>query len=238
MPTVQWDQLLTGYNAVVNKERSVYTARFPWTNENIERALNHTHGYTYATYMNADAAAKIKELSVKYATTPSIILMASFLALVRTVFRTDHTLIISRLNGRFHAESHDIIGNLTCAVYSNINDRNIEQVSAWVDAMHNDLLDSLDHAIYNPVLVSDIPLTTHCHLCANIITDDGHDTDAASNKLIRTPIKTYFPLEVVVVLEKKGIIFNWIYNTCLLRSSIVRYIVQTHTSILESICNS
>lgn len=238
LPTVNWARLLSGYNDKVNKDRRAYVPRFSLTDENIERALNHTHGYTYATFWNAANAAKIKELSVKYGTTPSIVIMASLLMLVRWLFKTQHTLIISRLNGRFHAESHDVIGNLTCAVYSHINDGGIEQASALISAMHDDLLDSLDYAIYNPLVVSDIPLTTHCHLCANIITDEENEGENHCNKLIRTPIKTYFPLEIVVLLKKEGIVFNWIYNTCLFRNSVVRYIVQAHTAMLEKICDS
>jgi hypothetical protein len=239
LPAVNWPVLLDGYNNKINneKQRRAYVPRFLWSAENIERALNHTHGYTYATFLNAANAAKVKEISVKYTTTPSIVIMASFLMLVRWLFKTHHTLIISRLNGRFHAESHDIIGNLTCAVYSHINDRNLEQAGALINAMHDDLLDSLDYAIYNPLLVSDIPLTTHCHLCANIITDEENEGENHCNKLIQTPIKTYFPLEVVVLLKKEGIVFNWIYNTCLFRNSVVRYIVQAHTAMLEKICN-
>lgn len=239
LPVVNWWELLRGYNHKVNNEkpRRSFVPRFLWSNENIERALSHTHGYTYATFVNAANAAKIKELSVRYATTPSMVIMASFLMLVRGLFNTHHTLIISRLNGRFHAESHDIIGNLTCAVYSHINNVNLEQPGAFISAMHDDLLDSLDYAIYNPLLVSDIPLTTHCHLCANIITDEENEGENHCNKLIRTPIKTYFPLEVVVLLKKEGIVFNWVYNTCLFRNSVVRYIVQAHTAMLEKICN-
>jgi hypothetical protein len=236
LPPVQWEQLVKNYNSAVNNERASYRPRFSWTDENIERALDHTHGYTYSTIVNANDTAKLKQVSVKYATTSSIVVMGSFLMLMKSLFNTRDTFIISRLNGRFHPESHDIIGNLTCAVYSRIHEHT-GTVAEAIKAMHNELLDSLDYAIYNPLLLRELPLTAHCHLCVNIITDDETENNAPANKLISTPIKTYFPLEVVAVLRRENITFNWIYNTCLFRSSMIRFIVQCHAGIIQRISN-
>jgi len=221
LPPVDWKQLVT-------------KPRFTLTDENIERALNHTYGYTYSTFINADETAKIRQVSVKYNTTFSIVVMAGFLMLMRSLFSTDKIFIISRLNGRFHAESHDIIGNLTCAVYSLIHEQTGTAAEA-IKLMHNDLLDCIDYAIYNPLLLSELPLTTHCHLCVNIITDDDTQADTTHNKLIRTPVETYFPLEVAAVLRKDSIVFNWIYNTCLFRSNMIRAVAQRHTDVLQKI---
>lgn len=230
-----WRQLYETYNTTINTDvkRNIYRPRIATDAATILKVLASGDGHTFSTHTKGDAMEKIIQLTTRHNTTISIIVLASFLILTRNLFRTHRTLIISRLNGRFDPFSHHLIGNFTCAIYSYIEARNIKELRRFVSLTLNDLLDSLEYAVYNPLILKDIPLTANCHLCVNVMNNDQTNMHERPEKSSQTPLKTYFPIENTVVIYKDSINFNWVYNTALFRSSIVQFIADEHLKVLN-----
>lgn len=222
------------YNAAVNADvaRSIYRPPVFAGNHNIAAILRAGYGYTFSSFIKDDIIGKLNRVAVKYKTTVSIIVLTVFLVLMRRLYRTQETLIISRLNGRFDTLSQNIIGNFTCAVYSYINEKNSSEIRDLIEVVRQDYVDSLAHAVYNPQVVGEVPLTVNCHLCVNILFDDYNETDLSYDTLIKTPVATYFPLEVAVIIHKESIHFNWVYNSLLFRSSMLQFIAGEHRRLL------
>jgi hypothetical protein len=234
---IEVDRLYASYNAAVNSKgiRNTYKQKIGSGWIDISRMLQTGYGHTFSSFIKEGIIEKVNGAAAKYKTTPSIIILSVFLLLMRRLYQTHETLIISRLNGRFDIMSREIVGNFTCAVYSYIREPAIKGMAHLVEMVRKDFLDGLDHPVYNPLLLQEVPLTANCHLCVNILTDELNEGDSSHNKLIKTPINTYFPLEVVVVFHKSSIHFNWIYNTLLFRSSMLQFIAGEHLKMLHQL---
>lgn len=223
------------YNAAVNAgvARTRYRPVIFAHSHNIAGILRAGYGYTFSSFISEDIIEKLNRVAARYKTTAPVIVIAVFLVLMRRLYKTQETLIISRLNGRFDPLSQHIIGNFTCAVYSYINESNISDTSDLIEVVRQDYVDSLEHAVYNPLVVGEVPLTANCHLCVNILYDDYNETDVSYDRLIKTHVRTYFPLEVAVIMHKDSIHFNWVYNSLLFRSSMLQFIAAEHLDLLR-----
>jgi hypothetical protein len=229
------EALYATYNAALNSggSRMMYRPKLPSGSRYIARALEAGYGHKLLVYAGESISAGVRQLSRKYKTTPSIILLSSYLVLLRFLFRTEQTLIISRLSGRFDSTSHDLIGNFTCAVYSYIRAKEMKGMADIVHTVLQEFLQSLDHAVYNPLVMKDVPLSTGCHLCVNMLPHESVEAAETGNRFVRVPVKTYFPIENTSIIGQQNIQFQWTYNTTLFRDSMIRFIAGEHIRILQ-----
>lgn len=200
----------------------------------LKRALTCTSGLVYSNFLDNSDQDRLANTAQQLGTTLEVLILACLGIVLRVVYGTNRVLMVSRLHSRFSGECAQVQGNLTSAIYSYVDQKDIHTCGAFVKAIHEEFFLSLDQLVYNPLITRNLPLSTGSHLCVNVLRESGYrQTDAGLPGL--TSEKIYFPLNATVVFCSNCIVFKWGYNPLLFRGSVVKAIATRSVAIIRQI---
>ena len=203
--------------------------------KNYTRIINYSGGKVYHDFIYIELLDDLYRKTKALNATPYTILLSALNILFHQFYSQEKILLVLRVDGRADVETHDIIGNLTGAVFL-MNDLDISMtfddvVKVISDNFHN----TSAYIVYDAKQLGNVPVLTGSHLCVNYLQGEGTLEPEKIEINQHSDRVSYFPLSVDFIKYKNFLSINWIYNPIIFRPNIINFIAYKYKALLKNL---